>query len=87
MMPGDLPSLADLLPPRPRWMAKAACRGQPVDTFFPARGESASPARDLCAGCPVRVQCFDFAMADPELDGCWGGMTARERAALRREAS
>ncbi len=67
-------------------MAKAACRGQTTATFFPPKGESAGPAREVCAGCPAQVECFDYAMGDPDLDGLWGGMTARERAALRREA-
>lgn len=87
MLPGDLPPpLLDLIR-RPRWMARAACRGQGPAAFFPSRGETPGAAREVCAGCPVQVECFDHAMADPDLDGCWGGMTARERAVLRREAS
>ncbi len=88
MLPGEqLPSLVDLLPPRPAWMRRAACRGQPVAAFFPTRDQSSDAARELCARCPVKVECGGYAMADPDLDGTWGGMTARERAVLRREAS
>ncbi len=87
MMPGDLPSLPDLLPPRPAWMARAACRGWPTAMFFPTRGETPGPAREVCDACPVRVECGDYALSDPDVDGLWAGMTARERGALRRQAS
>ncbi|MGH9045344.1 MAG: WhiB family transcriptional regulator [Acidimicrobiales bacterium] len=36
-------------------MARAACRGEPVDTFFPQRGQSSRRAKELCAGCPRAV--------------------------------
>jgi WhiB family redox-sensing transcriptional regulator len=87
MQPGEpLPSLLTFIR-RPAWMARAACRGTDVNTFFPAQGDRPDSAREVCGGCPVQVKCHDYAMADPDLDGCWGGMTARERAALRRRVS
>lgn len=69
---------------RPAWHARAACRGMDPDAFFPARGESVSAALDVCAGCPVRAECFDFAMAqESSLHGVWAGTTGRRRRALR----
>ena len=42
-------------------------------------------AAELCAGCPARAQCLalSFALPLPGRHGVWGGLTARDRAALR----
>ncbi len=87
MQPGDLePSLlAQLAADRPPWMARAACRGQGTATFFPGKGQSAQPARSVCASCPVATECGEYVLADDGLAGVWAGSTERERARLRRE--
>jgi hypothetical protein len=51
--------------------------------FFPGRGESAGPARQVCAACPVRQPCLDYAITNCIAYGVWGGLTERERRALR----
>jgi len=51
--------------------------------FFPGRGESAGPARQVCAVCPVRQPCLDYAISNGITHGIWGGLTERERRALR----
>ena len=51
--------------------------------FFPGRGESAGPARQACAVCPVRQPCLDYAITNRIAYGVWGGLTERERRALR----
>ena len=51
--------------------------------FFPGRGESAGPARQVCAACPVRQPCLDYAITNRIAYGVWGGLTERERRALR----
>ena len=51
--------------------------------FFPGRGETAGPARQVCAGCPVRQPCLDYAITNRITYGIWGGLTERERRALR----
>jgi hypothetical protein len=51
--------------------------------FFPGRGESAGPARQVCAACPVRQACLDYAINNRITHGIWGGLTERERRALR----
>jgi WhiB family redox-sensing transcriptional regulator len=68
-------------------MAFAACRGAPTDLFFIERGGSTSPGKALCAACVVCSHCLDYAMADPDLAGIWGGTSERERDRLRRVAS
>ena len=66
-----------------RWRELAACRGADLDLFFPERGESAEPARRVCAACPVRQPCLDYAISNRIIYGIWGGLTERERRALR----
>ena len=66
-----------------RWRELAACRGTDLEVFFPGRGESAGPARQVCAACPVRQPCLDYAITNRIVHGIWGGLTERERRALR----
>ena len=66
-----------------RWRELAACRGTDLEVFFPGRGESAEPARQVCAACPVRQPCLDYAITNRIAHGIWGGLTERERRALR----
>ena len=86
MTPGigeQLPSLEDLAR-RPTWMKRAACVGQPIELFFPARGVSAATmarARAICAGCSVRAECLDYVTVNTM--GVWGGTTERERRGMR----
>jgi len=72
---------------RPAWMRRAACRGHDTAMFFPSRGKSCDPAKAVCAGRPVRPDCFDHALAldATTLKGVWGGATGRERRRHRRE--
>ena len=74
----------DLL--RPRWMRNAACQGQGFHPWFPTDevGEEADTARQVCAGCPVRPECLDYALDCSIRHGLWGGLSPRERAALNR---
>jgi WhiB family redox-sensing transcriptional regulator len=51
--------------------------------FFPGRGESAEAARQICAGCPVREPCLDYAISHGITHGIWGGLAERDRRALR----
>jgi WhiB family transcriptional regulator, redox-sensing transcriptional regulator len=65
------------------WRTRAACRGLDPEIFHPAPGESAAPARAVCASCPVRVECGEWALFR-EYHGVWGGLTERDRRRLRR---
>ena len=40
-----------------------------------------------CGGCPVRGECYQFAMSEPDLVGVWAGFTAKERRQIRRRAA
>jgi WhiB family transcriptional regulator, redox-sensing transcriptional regulator len=73
------------------WRAAGACLSADPELFFPiAPGSLAdrqtAVALRVCAGCQVRKQCLDFAMASGEADGIWGGTTADERIRARRRS-
>lgn len=67
-----------------RWRLDAACAGYDTSWFFPEDEDSAAEAKALCAGCPVRDACLDYAMAHREDEGIWGGLTGSERRRMRR---
>ncbi len=72
------------LEPTP-WTARAACRGiAEPDLFFPSQGASATEAVAVCAGCPVRIECLDYAIRWRIDHGIWGGETVRARRRLSR---
>jgi WhiB family redox-sensing transcriptional regulator len=91
-------------PPRPRgtgamstdglgWYEQAACRDLDPDRFDydpdtdpPGKAEA---AKGVCAGCPVRDACLDFALERPAAEdttGIYGGLTPAERLARRTGA-
>jgi WhiB family redox-sensing transcriptional regulator len=81
-----LPQYRDLAAPArfaARWRRQAACRGTNLDLFYPERGQTAEPARQVCAACPVRQPCLDYAVSNRITHGIWGGMTERERRPLQ----
>ena len=66
------------------WQDQANCLGVDPDLFFPERGASTREAKEVCRGCEVRQQCLDYALANGEKFGIWGGLSERERRRLRR---
>lgn len=61
------------------WQLQAACLGVDPELFFPARGESAGPAKAVCATCAVKNTCLDYALTNRETFGVWGGTSVRDR--------
>lgn len=64
------------------WFEHGHCVGVNPEWWFPDEraGDTAEEAKRICRGCPVRVQCLDFALsAKWSVDGVWGGFTAMER--------
>lgn len=60
-------------------MQHGACKGK-GDLFVPgtSAGVVLHEVRAICASCPVRVPCGDYAdVMDPA--GVWGGLSQRER--------
>jgi len=82
----ELPGISTFLR-RPAWQAKAACRGLGTADFILEVGGNGRAARTLCSSCTVRDECLAFALADPDLDGIWGGTTAKERRPMRKASA
>jgi WhiB family redox-sensing transcriptional regulator len=68
------------------WMDQAACRGMDNEPFF-QQGGHADEAKKVCATCPVRTDCLDYAIGCRIRHGIWGGYGREDRiriAAARR---
>ncbi|MEZ5380859.1 MAG: WhiB family transcriptional regulator [Microthrixaceae bacterium] len=66
------------------WQRRASCAGLDSAIFYPPSDDEASRAKAVCAECPVRIDCLEFAVTVREKDGVWGGFTAIERQRLIR---
>src|SRR5688572_21267260 len=69
------------------WQEEALCRQADADLFFPERGSPGDSAKRVCVNCSVRLECLEYALANAERYGIWGGLTERERTRLRRQTS
>lgn len=65
------------------WQLDAACRGEPVDAFFPETQGVPPEVAALCASCDVRAECLDHGLRY-ETEGIWGGTSPTQRRRLRR---
>jgi WhiB family redox-sensing transcriptional regulator len=54
------------------WMAKGKCREQHRDTFFPRDGVGVEISMRICAVCPVRELCLEYALFHSIEHGVWG---------------
>lgn len=66
------------------WMLDSACHGKDPAIFQPiGEGpqyqEQIEQARTICAACPVRVRCGEYALATRQSSGIWASMTERDR--------
>lgn len=66
--------------------ARGACRGLPDEIFFPAYDSPSAnaAAKAVCAACPVRAECLDWALTYDEM-GVWGGTGEADRRSLERK--
>jgi WhiB family redox-sensing transcriptional regulator len=74
--------------PGPHWTVSAACAQADPEVFFPVAGrfgsdEAVKAAKGVCAGCPVRRECLEYALGNGEAHGIWGGATPAEREKMR----
>ena len=80
------------------WWHLAKCRGMDTELWFPPRDKTkykkiADKSKSVCFGkdgapeCPVRLQCLFYSEEMDEQHGIWGGMSHRERNALKRKAA
>ena len=74
-------------PELPDWMdGTQPCAGH-VDEMFPGRGASTrqiDEAKAYCWGCHHRLECLEYALANGEHWGIWGGTSERERRKIRK---
>lgn len=63
---------------------------QVPDVFFPEEGKQqdkefyqlqVDTAKAICADCPLKIQCLDYAVS-ARMQGIWGGTTEAERKLL-----
>jgi WhiB family transcriptional regulator, redox-sensing transcriptional regulator len=75
-------ALLDKISADKAWWADAACKDADPDLFFPLLGYPTTPAKEICAGCPVREVCEQEGR--DERYGVWGGTSVEDRWARRR---
>lgn len=82
------PELLPLFPVREEldssWQSDAMCAQADPEAFFPEKGGSTKEAKRVCQDCPVRTKCLAEALKNDERFGVWGGLSERERRALRK---
>ena len=61
------------------WMAAGLCADKPPSLFFPSDGVGVDVARKICADCPVKAPCLEYAIRNRVDHGVWGGCSERER--------
>ena len=66
------------------WQTDALCAQTDPEAFFPEKGGSTRDAKRICTSCEVKAECLDYALANDERFGIWGGLSERERRRLRR---
>lgn len=72
------------------WQVEGLCSQVGGDLWFPEDGALGNDAKRVCAQCPVRVECLEYALENNEKYGIWGGTGAHERKLIlrtRRRAS
>ena len=68
------------------WQDRALCAQTDPEAFFPEKGGSTREAKKICTGCEVKAECLEYALANDERFGIWGGLSERERRRIKREA-
>lgn len=79
----------------PDWHGRAACKGPQSVVFFPPslierkdeREAREQRAKDICAMCPIRRPCLEYALQIRDPHGVWGGLTEKERKQLTKRSA
>lgn len=83
---GITPELAALYKAQAATEEPVMCTNDP-DLFFPPVGAGSHEiraAREACSGCPIVAQCAEYAIMNEPYHGIWGGLSVKERLAIRR---
>lgn len=65
------------------WMDDALCAQVDSELFFPEVGANTRSAKRICAKCPVKAPCLDYALATRQQHGIWGGLSDHERRGMQ----
>ena len=75
-----------------QWAERALCAQADPDAWFPDKRqrESTQLAKRICARCPVRAQCLEYALSSADTwggiaTGIWDGTTPQERDQPRQQ--
>jgi hypothetical protein len=71
------------------WRAQALCREVDPELFFPVGDGAAAKmqtqkAKAICARCPARGDCLEWALDTGQQSGVWGGLSEAERRRIAR---
>lgn len=69
---------------QPSWHELALCAQTGAGFFFPEPGSSVREAKQICLACEGRTACLEYALANDERFGVWGGLSEKERDRIRR---
>lgn len=68
------------------WMDDALCAEIGTEMFFPEEGNphgvNYAHGKQVCAACPVAMQCLEYALDNEIAEGLWGGVSPRDRARM-----
>lgn len=69
----------------PKFKNTAACSGTDTELWFSDGSEYSNESllKRICASCPARQECLDYALEYKVL-GWWGGTNAAQRVKLRK---
>lgn len=81
----DATDLFPTLAEPPEWMTAALCAQIDPEMFFPEKGGSTREAKSICARCEVAAECLDYALANEERFGIFGGLSERERRRIHKQ--
>ena len=64
------------------WAKRGKCAGNNTNLWYPpspSHRDQINTAKAICADCPVKLQCRQWALDNNEREGIWGGLTTEER--------
>lgn len=85
--PINYTAIFEAMPKLPEWIADAPCSQADPELFFPGPHEWAiiALAKQVCAACPVRQECLEWALDRGEKFGIYGGLTSTQRREVLRQ--
>lgn len=84
LVPDSIEMVPDAIEDDDQWQERGLCAQTDPEAFFPEKGGSTREAKRICQGCEVRDRCLEYALANDERFGIWGGLSERERRRLKR---